>query len=202
MVWKAMLLLRQITELVCAHCITLDQVSVMSFKIDEYFELRLKCFPDNPLLPKHHYLGHYPWLTLQFGPLIHMWTLRFESKHSYFKRIVQSCGNFINVTLTLANTHQLLQAYLQVTDFFPPELSYTREDNIVYSEEVIEALDNLNLSVSNYTFCKEIIYKGTSYKKSQIVVLGKDCFDLKLGRILVLFILNSKPLFCVKLCMG
>lgn len=28
---------------------------------------------------------------LQFGPLIRLWTLRFESKHSYFKLSAGSC---------------------------------------------------------------------------------------------------------------
>ena len=43
-------------------------------------------FPETTLKPKHHFMRHYPAQILKFGPLIRVWMMRFESKHSYFKR--------------------------------------------------------------------------------------------------------------------
>ena len=37
-----------------------------------------------------------------------MW---FEAKHSYFKKVVQSIGNFKNLSLTLGKRHQLMSCY-------------------------------------------------------------------------------------------
>ena len=37
--------------------------------------------------------------------------MRYESKHSYFKKLAQSIGNFTNVEITLAKRHQYLQCY-------------------------------------------------------------------------------------------
>ena len=54
--------------------------------IQEYLESRKCLFPETTLKPKHHFMRHYPVLILKFGPLIRVWTMRFESKHSYFKR--------------------------------------------------------------------------------------------------------------------
>ena len=40
--------------------------------------------------------------------------MRFEAKHSYFKHLAQSIGNFINLPHTLAMKHQQFQCYLNV----------------------------------------------------------------------------------------
>ena len=46
------------------------------------------------------------------GPLIHHWTMRFEAKHRYFKKLATTMGNYINIPYSLAVRHQCLQAYL------------------------------------------------------------------------------------------
>ncbi len=38
--------------------------------------------------------------------------MRYEAKHSYFKQLALSMGNFINIEHSLAMRHQLLQCYL------------------------------------------------------------------------------------------
>ena len=40
------------------------------------------------------------------GPLVHMWCMRYESKHSYFKNLARVVGNFKNILKTLAVRHQ------------------------------------------------------------------------------------------------
>jgi len=48
---------------------------------------------------------------VRFGPLSRHWTLRYEAKHKYFKKLSQSIGNYINLPWTLASRHQMLQCY-------------------------------------------------------------------------------------------
>lgn len=69
--------------------------------------------------PKHHYLLHYSDLILYFGLRIHLWILRFQSKHSYFKECTGKLNNFIHLCKTLAERHHLLQAYLCNGSIFP-----------------------------------------------------------------------------------
>ena len=201
-VWRAFLRLRLLIEVVCAPRISYNQIAFMDLLIDEYLDLRLNCFRDKPLRPKHHYLSHYPWLTLQFGPLIHLWTLRFESKHSYFKKIARSYGNFINVTSTLSNTHQMLQTYLNETELFQPELSYNVDSCTVYSDEVIFTFSKNNIDIADCVLCRDATYKGTCYKVPQLLVLGKNGFDIRLGQIVAVFIFEGALCFCVKYCNG
>ena len=59
---------------------------------------------------------------MHFGPVVRLWTMRFESKHSYFKRCIRYSPNFKKVYLTLAEKHQLLQAYKCAASYFPCDI--------------------------------------------------------------------------------
>lgn len=36
---------------------------------------------------EYHYLEHYPQLIRMFGPLVCLWTMHFEAKHSFLSRL-------------------------------------------------------------------------------------------------------------------
>ena len=119
-VWQLTVQLKELVELICAPTISVPHVALLSVVIGDYLEGRKDFFPSQK--PKHHYLTHYPALILKFGPLIRLWTMRFESNHSCFKRCVRKTQNLKNVCHTLAKNHQLLQAYLHSGSFFAPSL--------------------------------------------------------------------------------
>lgn len=106
-VWQIIWQLREIVELICAPVITEGQVAYLKVLIEEYIDNRTRLFPNAPLRPKHHYLCHYPSLIIHFGPLIRLWTLRFESKHTFFKQCAiknlcktLECGKLVPSTCT------------------------------------------------------------------------------------------------------
>jgi len=96
-VWKLVLLFREIVLLVCPPSVKLVNLSYLRSIILDYFDLRYELFREVPLRPKHHYLQHYPDLIEEFGPLMKVWTLRFESKHKDLKAKALAGGNFINI---------------------------------------------------------------------------------------------------------
>lgn len=52
------------------------------------------------------------WSTTQcFGPLVHLWTLGFEGKHCFSKRVIHNKYNFKNVVKTLTTRYQYIMAY-------------------------------------------------------------------------------------------
>lgn len=118
-VWQLILQLREIVELVCAPAITAGQVAYLKVITEDYIFHRKKHFPGHSLKPKHHYLCHYPELIIHFGPLIRLWTLTFESKHTFSKQCARKLQNFKSICQTLAERHQLLQAYLSAGNLFP-----------------------------------------------------------------------------------
>lgn len=66
-----------------------------------------KIFPDN-LKPKHHFLNYYYRVIENSGPLKHLWTLPFESKHKELKSYTKNINSRKNVPLSLALKYLLI----------------------------------------------------------------------------------------------
>ncbi|XP_076061631.1 uncharacterized protein LOC143037379 [Oratosquilla oratoria] len=118
-VWQLYLKLKLIVELVCAPAIAQGQIVFLASLIEDYIDYRATIFPNINLRPKHHFLCHYPELIVRFGPLIRLWTMRFESKHSYFKKCARGLHNLKDLPKSLAKRHQLLQAFYSAGCLFP-----------------------------------------------------------------------------------
>ncbi len=201
-VWKLILLLREIVVHVCSPAITPDQVAYLGVLIEEYIQSRVELFPEFNLKPKHHYLCHYPELIIQFGPLIRLWTLRFESKHTYFKQCARKLHNFKNLCATLAERHQLLQAYFSAGTLFPPVVQVGRGDEFYagdYNESIKAATLAFHFTHDSTVAANEVIYKGTKYKKNMYVALKQDEEGLHMGEIkLILIHCNDSVYFVVR----
>ncbi|KAK0131464.1 hypothetical protein N1851_033866 [Merluccius polli] len=116
---------------------TEESLCYLESKISDHRSLLQEVFPDYKLKPKHHFIEHYAHLVKCFGPLVDFWTIRFEAKHSYFKKVVRDVNNFKNILLTLSTHHQLLLAYhLRLPNVFKPDLEVVNVTNI--SPELLE----------------------------------------------------------------
>jgi hypothetical protein len=178
-VWQLVVSLRRLVELVCAPVVSYELVAEMKLVIEDYLEGRVSLFQNVKLKPKHHFLSHYPQLTLQLGPLIRLWTLRFESKHSYFKTCIRTAHNFKNITYTLSVKHQLLQALYSAGSLFRSPV--VADGSIpfhleLYSSEIREVVlqfPHLKNSVATQT-CDSVKINGVEYRKSAFLLTGHD----------------------------
>ncbi|XP_034238081.1 uncharacterized protein LOC117643344 [Thrips palmi] len=201
-VWKCFLLLSEICDIILAPAINKKCLGYLEELILLYLDLRKECFPDVPLRPKHHYLAHACLMILLFGPLKNIWSLRFESKHCFFKRAVRSAKNFINVLKSLTFRHELYQCYLRSgararcsivanssSDFSPS----------MYSEELQLAMSECDLP-PEVEECTSVSVKGTDYRKGHIVVLGQDSYQCneEMGRILIILHCDDAVFFVVE----
>ena len=109
--WLCYLLLREVTDLVFAPVIERSCLTFLEDLIAQFLTHYVSVFGVGQLTPKHHYMIHYPRLISLYGPLRHLWCMRFEAKHQYFKSVISSLGNYINVTSTMANRHQKRQCW-------------------------------------------------------------------------------------------
>ena len=190
-VWRLCLLLQEIVEIVCAQKISLAQVAYLRCLIEEYLEGRNSIFPDVTMKPKHHFLAHYPGLILKFGPLIRLWTMRFEAKHSYFKRCARVGQNFTNLCKSLAEKHQLLQAYFSMGELFPPILQCSNGHNLsidLYNSDIKNAIKATNLIVEKCMMYDDITFKGTNYRAGLFIALRNTEYGVVFGKILFFII--------------
>lgn len=87
--WQVLMDLKDIVELVVSPVHTDESISYLEMKISEHRKRYQELFPNVKLLPKHHFLEHYPGMIKSFGPLVSVWTMRFEAKHRFFKQVAR-----------------------------------------------------------------------------------------------------------------
>ncbi|XP_064455219.1 uncharacterized protein LOC135366447 isoform X1 [Ornithodoros turicata] len=197
-VWKLFLLLRDIVNLVSARKISLTQILYLKELIELYLELITELFPTYTLKPKHHFLLHYPELILKYGPLIWLWTMRFESKHSYSKKVARVSNNFVNLTLTLARKHELLQCYLSTGTMFPPEVIVTSN-----SASEKQSFPEKYVQLCRATLCqpfelfRAVQFRGTSYIAGYYVAWRREESTVIFARLEAAALCEDTSLFLI-----
>ena len=109
--WKVLLLLLQIMQIVFSPVVTSAMLAELKELITAHHSLYLECFRSH-LLPKHHLMLHYPLVLKLMGPLIFLWTLRFEVKHNYFKDLMKKIKHFKNA-VKLLSEQQASEVYVR-----------------------------------------------------------------------------------------
>ena len=108
--WNSFLLLLKICSIANSPLFSPDTVAYFRILIEEKLRVFKEVYPHNKLIPKHHYMVHYPSQIERLGPLISSWTMRQEAKLSFVKRV--SCqSNYKNVCKTVAKKHQFWMCY-------------------------------------------------------------------------------------------
>ena len=110
-VWQLLMTLKDVVELVMSPTHTDESIGHLESLIAEHRHRFCSVFPQGKLIPKHHFVEHYPQLIKAFGPLVSLWTMRFEAKHSFFKKIVRQTNCFRNILKSMAKKHQSMIAY-------------------------------------------------------------------------------------------
>nr|XP_024657554.1 uncharacterized protein LOC106676865 isoform X1 [Maylandia zebra] len=105
--WHLLLLLLQIVNIVFSPVLSEGMTIYLKHLIIDHHQLFKQLFPTLSLLPKHHFMIHYPRSIRNIGPILHMWCMRYEAKHNFFKKQLKS---FKNITMTLAKKHQSCMA--------------------------------------------------------------------------------------------
>ena len=100
---------RELGAILLADSIPKSVVEYLRYLIHYHHTLVREISP-NSITPKFHFLIHYPSIIQRFGPPRRYWTMRFESKHQYFKDLARKCKNFKNITYTLSTRCQNFQA--------------------------------------------------------------------------------------------
>lgn len=103
-IWPLLEELLQCLQIIMSVKIIEMDIKRLESHIDTYLQGMLKF--KGKLIPKEHFLTHYPNAIRKVGPLKHLWTMRFECKHQFFTNAAQITYNFKNLNKTLAKKHQ------------------------------------------------------------------------------------------------
>lgn len=123
--------------------------------------------------------------------------MRFESKHCFFKRCMKSAQNFKNVTQTLSEKHQLLQAYKQSSQYFQNTVEVANSIPLLmdtFHQDIQSAIQMCSVSDSAEV-SSEVTVKGTLYKKGHYVALNKCEGGLLFGEIQFIIINSNTQVY-------
>lgn len=200
--WEILMDLKEILDIVVSSELSEDALCYLSGKLLEHRKLLTSTFPEFRLRPKHHFIDHYPQLIRCYGPLVELWTMRFEAKHSFFKKVVHDTRNWKNVLLTLSTKHQQMMAYhLDCGILFKPRL-YVENVKVVrlsgldppLKREIQKKYPHLDsVSLSN-----TIHLDGTQYAAGMILSAGQCSGLPEFHKIATILIDSEKVAFICK----
>ena len=199
--WNLLVLFCQLTERLCALEFSNSDLVYLDESLHSFFSKYMSKFPDVIIKPKAHFIQHYPQMISRFGPLVK--TLRFESKHSFFKSALASNKNRKNIFQSMAKKHQFWM-YLHYSTMLDNE---TISQGIGITEVPIESFNDIQqryltdvLKIKENDLlskARAVRVDGQRYNSGNVVVLGIANDDYFLGKInCVLFHEAEVFLFC------
>ena len=133
--WNLLVLFCQLTECLCALEFSNSDLIYLDESLHSFFSKYTSKFPHVIIKPKAHFIQHYAQMISRFGSLVK--TLRFESKHSFFKSV--SNKNRKNIFQSMAEKHQFWM-YLHYSTMLDNE---TISQDIGVTEVPIESFNDI-----------------------------------------------------------
>lgn len=202
--WKAFLILLRICQIVISPRISFDTIEYLRQLIEEKLVLFTELYPNESIIPKQHYMIHYPSQILRSGPLIHSWTMRHEAKLSFVKRASRR-GNFKNVCLTAAKKHQLWQCQqLQSENFLHPDTEFSSKSTISSFDEEDEHVQRLltqlfpDISSCAIHHHKWVKVQSTKYTNGVFILITHDLISPVFGKVVDIIVVNSTIILTVQ----
>ena len=197
--------LSEVSELITAPKLTVDEIeNKLHFSIVEYLEMRIAAIDElgmGTVKPKHHFLSHYSELYASCGPLIFLWAMRMEAKHTFFKNCIRTSKNFINVSKTCASRHQMAQISYAYSGLFPRMLDIPASALKIKEMKLINPDPFLKMFMSklsqNALVPAKIKVFGTNYEPGAVLVLAKTGFGeiMRVGVLRAIAVENDQVVF-------
>lgn len=207
--WQCYLLLLKIVRICLSPVVSKGLCAILQVLIEEHHMLFRDVYPNETIIPKMHYMCHYPALMLSLGPLVRSWTMRYEAKLHFFKQAAR-IGNFKNIALTLANRQQRWACYESASSgiiFAQPEFGPGPRCNLLMLESesrktsIISLLPDISMETTVFK-PKWIKMQGATLKvKDCFVVTGFSDHEPTFGRVDEIYVLGSAtPVLIVSPC--
>lgn len=195
-VWLIMVSLLELMTIVFSYKIRESDIHRMNHCVREHLNGMIREFKID-LKPKHHNLTHYAKIIREMGPLRYSWMMRMESKHKFFTDVARKTNNFVNIALTLAETHQ---AYIS-THFHsfedhiqPSNKKYLVKKDFEYKSyrQFLESISIIDIDAS--VILRFLKYNGRMYRKGYLVLYEQIFYEI----VYVLSSQNEFFLICQK----
>lgn len=181
-IWTLLEELLQCLQIIISVEITESDLVRLERHIDTYLQGMLKF--KGKLIPKEHFLTHYPNVIRKIGPLKHHWTMRFECKHKFFTDAARITCNFRNINKTLAQKHQeyiCLKKYAIEDEIVESKRITSFRENSQFShfESFLESQTDTNIDFNSLFLLPFLKFNNYHYEKGLVLVENlKTVYDI------------------------
>jgi hypothetical protein len=199
--WRCFLKLLEICEICTAPMLTADDASCLQLLIEEH-HIQFKLLYNESIIPKMHFMCHYPRQILNFGPLIHSWTMRYEAKLRIIKRAAK-VSNFKNICHTVSKRHQHLFCLHVHNDLIcrsNVKIGGGKPHYIAAEPENVQSLlvEQHQLTEESILFTLSYAtYNGITYKPNSFVLLKYDALKPLFGKITAVIMMQCGKIILV-----
>jgi len=194
-------MLLDIIDIIFAPEITVSMTYLLEELISKHHELFCDLFPAEHLIPKQHFLVHYPSKMRSLGPCTQYWCMRFESKHASAKDFCRIIHNFRNICKSIAYQQQIKLcvdwiAHSQSTTAEVGPGSALLPCTLAFPEFVFQ-----NAGIALYEemyFTKYVRVNGSKYMPENVIVMYKDCDMPVFGVIKLIAYKSNNAVFLVE----
>ena len=102
--------------------------------------------------------------------------MRFESKHSYYKRVYAANHNHVNILYSVANRHQNMTIYHLLSPEYFSDIEF--ESQHALDNDLVQFI-RLSQVKHDSSFLKWIIKRGVRYEIGDVIITGR-CHNLPL----------------------
>ncbi|XP_022166134.1 uncharacterized protein LOC111030773, partial [Myzus persicae] len=192
-IWCLYISLRHIVDIVLSTSIQKDCCVLLKTLVSEHNNLYIK-YSKLDLKPKYHFMQHYHTIIEQLGPLVHLWSMRFEAKHRIFKTVANTTSNRRNICMSLAIKHQLQLNNMFLKGTLSNDIESSPSNKLICDSDVKNIKNFLEIdSFDSLVCCSWISIKGTKYKHKMILTLDINENSLpKFGVIDAIYLCNNR----------
>lgn len=176
-IWNIYICLRKIMDIVMSTVINKSDSDLLKSLISEHNFLYL-AYSKKSLTPKFHYLTHYPQMLIKFGPLVNIWSMRYEAKHRISKLYANVTNNRINICKSLAIKHQLQLNNKFISNTFLKQTDCGRKKSVSDMRITENIACQLQLELTNLYKCNWVTVNGIKYTANMTLTL--DFYEDKL----------------------
>lgn len=186
-VWRVVEYLLKINQIISSTVLTETYLKDLENYVEKFLESYKKWFSTH-LQPKLHFLTHYANTIRAMGPIIKLSMMRGDGKHQTFMRYAKRTNNFINISKSLTEKHQLeMVSRLNFNKFADrvesskrstklcTELPNLREEFIDQAELIKERFENIHrVNVRNH-----FIFNSYYFKKGLFIISSNQIFQIE-----------------------
>jgi hypothetical protein len=180
---KLYLILHDIADLFFSESCSVGDCVYLQYKIEDHHSLLLSLFPDKNLLPKHHFLLHYPQVMRKMGPVSRCSSMRFEAKHNESKRLCSIVCCFKDICKTVVYRHQVNQCVRiaagtnAVYNVKPERVQQCTANELPEADTILSCITGLH-RFEDVSYCDCVDVCGTEYRLNMVIVV--DVGDVEL----------------------